>query len=253
MLEEFLQLNIFGFFLIFSRTGTMFMLMPGFSAQFVSVRIRLGIALAVSFAVAPVLAANLPGMPSSPAALVLLFVGEVVTGAFLGTLARIVVGALHTSGTLVALFSSMANVLIRDPIAEQQSALLAGFLGNVGILLIFVTDMHHLMLRAMIDSYSLFVPGQPLNMSDMSHMVARQVMDSFTLGVQLASPFIISGLTYYLGLGLLGRLMPALPVFFIGLPLQIMAQLSVLAIALSGMMLVFLSRFEDTFTSFLAP
>jgi flagellar biosynthetic protein FliR len=54
-------------------------------------------------------------------------------------------------------------------------------------------------------------------------------------------------------LGLLGRLMPALPVFFIGLPLQIMAQLSVLAIALSGMMLVFLSYFEDTFTSFLAP
>ena len=78
---------------------------------------------------------------------------------------------------------------IRDsPIAEQQSALLAGFLGNVGILLIFVTDMHHLMLRAMIDSYSLFVPGQPLPVGDMSNMIARQVMDSFALGVQLRRP-----------------------------------------------------------------
>ena len=85
------------------------------------------------------------------------------------------------------MFSSMANVLIRDPIAEQQSALIAGFLGNVGILLIFVTNLHHLMLRAMIDSYSLFVPGQPLAIGDMSNMVARQVMDSFTMGVQLAS------------------------------------------------------------------
>ena len=253
MLEEFLRLNIFGFILIFSRTGTMFMLMPGFSAQFVSVRIRLAIALAVSFVMAPFLAASLPGLPSSPAALFLLFIGEVVTGAFLGTLARITISALHTAGTLVAMFSSMANVLIQDPIAEQQSALLAGFLGNVGILLIFVTDMHHLMIKAMFDSYSLFIPGQPLSLGDMSNMVARHVMDSFTMGVQLASPFIISGITYYLGLGLLGRLMPALPVFFIGLPLQIMAQLSVLAIALSGMMLVFLSRFENTFFSILAP
>ena len=151
------------------------------------------------------------------------------------------------------MFSSMANVLIRDPIAEQQSALIAGFLGNVGILLIFVMDLHHLMIRAMIDSYSLFVPGQPLELGDMSNMVARRVMDSFTMGVQLASPFIITGLTYYLGLGLLGRLMPALPVFFIGLPVQIMVQISVLAIVLSGMMLVFMSRFENTFTSFLAP
>ncbi len=82
MLEEFLRLNIFGFFLIFSRTGTMFLLMPGFSAQFVSVRVRLGIALAVSFVVAPFLAAGL------------LLGGEVVTGAFLGTLARILIGAL---------------------------------------------------------------------------------------------------------------------------------------------------------------
>jgi len=40
MLEELLTLNLFGFFLIFTRVGTALSLMPGFSAGFVPVRVR---------------------------------------------------------------------------------------------------------------------------------------------------------------------------------------------------------------------
>ena len=253
MLQAFLTLNVFGFFLIFSRVGTTFLLLPGFSAGFVSPRMRLVFALAVTFVVAPVLAASLPGLPETPAGLGLLVIGEVVIGAFLGTIGRILMGALQTAGTLISYMSSMANAFIQDPIAEQQSSLFAGFLGTTGVVLIFVTNTHHVMLGAVVDSYSLFLPGQPIDMGDMGLILARRVAESFALGVQLASPFIVTGLTYYLGLGLLGRLMPALPVFFVGLPIQIAIQISVFALTISGIMMVFLSRFEEGFSVFLVP
>ncbi len=253
MLQQLLSLNIFAFFLIFARMGTALVLFPGFSAGYIPVRIRLSIALAISFVLAPVLAGRLPAMPETPSALLLLMLGEVVVGVFFGVVARILVGALQTAGTLIALFSSMANALIQDPIAEQQSSTVANFLATMGVLLVFVTDLHHLMLRSVVDSYGLFVPGQPLAFGDFSDILARRLADSFELGLQLSAPILVTALTYYIGLGLLGRLMPALPVFFFGLPIQLGVQIFVLMLTVSGMMMVFLSRFEQGLGVFLAP
>ena len=55
MLEDILQLNIFAFLLVFARIGTAFFLLPGFSSIQVPVRMRLSLALAVSFLVTPAL------------------------------------------------------------------------------------------------------------------------------------------------------------------------------------------------------
>ena len=253
MLKELLTLNFFGFFLIFARVGAAITVMPGFNAPYVNVRARLAIALAISFVLGPVLAQQLPGLPATAVGLGVLLAGEIIIGAFLGTLALILLGALQTAGTIIAYVSSMANAFIQDPIAQQQSSLISGFLSTLGILLVFITDMHHLMLTALIDSYMLFVPGQGLAFGEIAELIGRRVMDSFALGVQLAAPLIITGFVYYLGLGLLSRLMPAMQVFFIGLPVQIAIQISVFALTLSTMMLVFLSRFEEGYEVFLAP
>ena len=60
MLLELLNLNIFSFFLVFARVGSAFAVMPGFSSSFVSVKFRLTIALATTFLLTPLLAADLP-------------------------------------------------------------------------------------------------------------------------------------------------------------------------------------------------
>lgn len=253
MLKDLLTLNVFGILLIFARVGAAIAVMPGFSAAYVPVRIRLGLALAISFLLGPVLAAGLPSLPGSVPGLGLLIAGEMLTGAFIGTIARILIASLQTAGTIIAYMSSMANALIQDPIAEQQSATVSGFLVIAGLTLIFVTDMHHLMLRAIVDSYSLFVPGEALPVGDFGHLLARHVADSFKLGLQLAAPFVITGLTYYIGLGLLGRLMPQLQVFFFGLPLQIAIQIWVLTVTFSGLMLVFMNHFAEGYGAFLLP
>ncbi len=253
MLEEILTLNIFGFFLIFARIGTALALMPGFSAGFVPARMRLTIALVISFVLTPVLIADLPVRPPTLPAVAILITGEILIGAFFGTIARILISALQTAGTVVAYMSSMANALIQDPIAEQQSSTVAVFLLIVGTVLIFVTDAHHLMIRAVVDSYSLLEPGGALPAGEMANVIGRQVADSFALGLRLAAPMVIIGLTYYIGLGLLGRLMPQLQVFFFGLPVQIGMQIWVLAIVFSGMMMVFMQNFTGAYQTFILP
>ena len=251
MLQELLELNLFAFLLIFSRVGTAIMLLPGYSATYVAARFRLVLGLAVSFVMFPVLAAKLPMPPNSVSGLALILAGEVVVGGFFGFLLRILVSALQTVGTIAALASSMANALIQDPIADQQSSTISGFLLTIGVVLIFVSDLHHLMLIALLETYALFEPGQVLPFGDFADAVGRQVADSFALGLQMSAPFVVIGLTYYIGLGLLGRLMPQLPVFFFGLPVQITIQIFAFTLTISGIMLAFIQNFDAKVNRFI--
>jgi flagellar biosynthetic protein FliR len=63
--------------------------------------------------------------------------------------------------------------------------------------------------------------------------------------VQLSAPFLIVSLAYYMGLGVLTRLSPQIPVFFVAMPLQIVVSTVVLALAIGGMMTVFLRSVQD--------
>jgi len=253
MLSQIINLNLFAFLLIFARLGTAFALMPGFGSQQVPTTARLVFALLVSFLVTPILLPMIPAEPAETSVLVLLLMSEVLIGAFLGTIPRIFLGALQTAGTILALVSSMANSFIQDPISDQQSAVLSTFISTVAITIVFVTDTHHLMLMAVVDSYNVFVPADGVQVGDMSDFIAHKVADSFRIGVQIASPLIVSGVAYYLGLGIMGRLMPQLPVFFFGMPIQIAMQFWLLIMSLSAMMMVFMQFFEGNLYYFAAP
>jgi flagellar biosynthesis protein FliR len=246
VLAQLLGSNIFAVVLVFARVGSAIMVLPGFSAGYVAVQIRLLLAITISVLIVPAIAATLPTMPATPAALGALLLGEVVIGVFLGSLPRIAFAALQTAGTFVAFLSSFANALVQDPIAEQQSSTIAGFFTTLGLVLVFVTDLHHVMLRAVVDSYGLFAAGAAPPLGDFCALLARSVADSFTLGIELSAPFLIVSLVYNVGLGLLGKLMPQLQVFFFGLPIQISMQLWVMMLTISGIMLVFLNRFSET-------
>ncbi len=250
MLEQLLTLNLFGFFLVFARVGTALAVMPGFSAVYVPTDMRLALGLAIAFVMTPALIAEMPAPPATVSGIAILIGGEMLIGAFLGTIATILMGALQTAGTVIAYVASLANALIQDPIAEQQSSTVASFLLVMGVVLVFTSDLHHLMLRAVADSYSMVTPGEPFPAADVSQIVARRVADAFALGLRLSAPFVIVGLTYYVGLGFLGRLMPQLQVFFFGLPVQIGIQIWVMAIAINGMMMAFLQSFGEVYQGF---
>ncbi len=245
MLAEILPDQAFALLLVFVRLGSAMMLLPGFGEAYISTRIRLLIALTVSVVVLPVLPPVIPALPSSPVAMLLLILGEVFIGLFLGSVARILMAALSIGGMMIATVTGLANALTNDPTAAQQGSIAGSFLSTLALLIIIVLDLHHLLLRGVIESYTLFIPGQSLLMGDFSEMITRVVAKAFLLGFQMASPFIAVGLIFNLGLGLLSRLMPQLQVFFIAIPLQIIIGMAILMAALPALMGWFITGFEE--------
>jgi flagellar biosynthesis protein FliR len=252
-LTEFLPANFFAAFLVFARIGATMMLLPGFGEMYVPQRYRLLLALLMAMLLAPVLAARLPAMPGSPAQLAVLVGGEVAIGIFIGTIARILVAALETAGMVVSLQLGLSAAAMFNPLStDQQSPLPAAFYGMLGVVLIFLTDLHHLLLRAVVESYALFTPGALPPVGDLADTVARIAAGSFRLGVEMAAPFIVIGLVFFVALGIIARMVPQLQVLFISQPLQILGGLLIFAVVLVTGMRWFLEGFVQQF-AFLAP
>jgi flagellar biosynthesis protein FliR len=243
-LDQFIPGNAWSLLLVFARLGAALMVLPGFGEIFVLPRARLLLAIALTVIVAPLVAPGLPALPDSPLRLFLILAGEMVVGLFLGTLVRVMISALHVAGTIVGFQSSLANATLFDPSEATQGSMIGTFLGMLGIVLVFVADLHHQMLSAIVDSYTVFRPGEALPWGDFTATISSLLAHAFALGMQLSAPFLVVGLVFYLGLGLVNRLMPQVQIFFIAMPLQIGLAFFVMSITLSATLLWFLQDFQ---------
>jgi flagellar biosynthesis protein FliR len=243
--------QLFAFMLIFSRLGTAFVSMPGFGEVFVSPRIRLMLALTISALLTPILGPKLPPQPANVFALTLLVGGEVIYGALLGLLGRLIISTVETAGMMIAMQISLSNAFVFNPAMAAQGSLIGALLGVLAIVMLFATDMHHLMLLAVVDSYTVFTPGAAVPFGDIASFYSQAVAKSFLVATQLAAPFIVMGLIFYIGLGVISRLMPQLQIFFIAIPFQIYLGFMLLGLMLSATMLAWLSYAQDSFAQFL--
>lgn len=253
MLQNLITGDVFSLLFVFSRVGAAIMLLPGFGEVFISARIRLLLAIGITVVVTPVVSPFVPPTPDGPLALFAVLGSETVIGIFLGVMARMMIAALHTAGVIIGFQTSLSNAQLFDPVNAEQGSLIGSFFNVLGVFLIFATNLHHMMLIAVIDSYSLFVPGAPLPIADFSDTATKVLSQSFLLAMQISAPFIVMGMLFYLGLGLLARLMPQVQVFFIAMPIQIFLGFMVMGATLSAGMLWFLGSFQTAFQGLLLP
>ncbi|MGE5504165.1 MAG: flagellar biosynthetic protein FliR [Actinomycetota bacterium] len=253
MLTDLLSVDIYRFFLVFTRLGAAMMLLPGIGGTLVSVRIRLLLALSIAFLLLPLAGPVLPPLPREPSRLVVLVISEATIGVFLGIIVQVLMSAINVTGTFIGFQVGLTNAFSFDPIAQQQSQLLTGFMSNLAMVLVFASDLHHLMLRALVDSYGLFPPGQPLPLGDFAETLSHTMTQSFRMGIQLAAPLVVFGLVFYSGLGVLSRLVPQMQVFFVAMPIQTLVGLWLLMVALPGIMLVYLRWFADGLLPYVTP
>jgi flagellar biosynthesis protein FliR len=249
-LSALLQGHIYAFVLIFCRLGSMMMLFPGIGEIYVAPRFRLMFAFSLSFLMMPVLMPRLPGLPPEIPALTGLIFYEIVVGLFFGTFLRLLMGALETAGTVIALQTGLSNATILNPAQASQSPLPSAFLSIAGVTLVFVMGIDHMLLRSMVATYDLFPPGGELMPGDMAQMVTHIMSRSFTVGIELAMPFIIMGLLMFLALGLMQRLMPVVQLFLIVMPLQIWGGLFLMSVTVAAIMTAWLHYFDTSMTSF---
>ncbi|MEZ5934332.1 MAG: flagellar biosynthetic protein FliR [Alphaproteobacteria bacterium] len=241
--------DVFGIFLIFVRVGTALMLMPGFSEPYIFSRSRLLFALLLSVVLAAPITPHLPDPPQHLAGLALLVGGEAFLGVFIGAATRIMFAALHVAGSTIAVQSGLATASVFDPNQSTQGTLPGNFLTTVAMVLLFVTDGHHMLIRGIVESYARLGAGMTLPVGDMAEFITGIVQKGFDLGIQMAAPLLLVGLLTNLAMGVLNRLMPSFQVFFIALPLQLLLSFATLMLSFAVGLLVFFKFLEAEYST----
>ena len=228
------------FMLVFARVGAMVMLLPGFGESNIPVRIKLAIALLLTLIILPLHRTAYQVDLTSMSSLGVLMVHEIVIGIVLGATARVTLSALAVAGSVIAQQLGLGFVTAVDPTQGQQGLLIGNFLTILGMTLLFATDSHHLVIAALNESYRIFSPGELMPSGDVAALATRAFAAAFKIGMQLSAPFLVFGLVFNIGLGVLARLMPAMQVYFVGVPLSIMVGFLIFALVLTGMMATYL-------------
>src|ERR1700748_1547267 len=231
------------FMLVLARIGAMVMLLPGLGESNIPVRIKLAIALLLTLIILPLHRDAYHVDMDTLTPLLVLMVHEILIGIVLGATARVTLAALQVAGSVIAQQMGLGFVTAVDPTQGQQGLLVGNFLTLLGVTLIFATDSHHLVIAALNDSYKIFGPGEMMAPGDVASLATRPFSPAFKIGLQLSAPFLVFGLVFNIGLGVLARLMPQMQVYFVGVPLSIFAGFLILALVLAAMMGTFLDYF----------
>jgi flagellar biosynthetic protein FliR len=231
------------FMLAFARIGAMVMLLPSLGESNIPVRIKLAIALLLTLIILPLHRADYHVDMGSMASLLTLMMQEIFIGILLGATARVTLAALQVAGSVIAQQMGLGFVTSVDPTQGEQGVLIGNFLTMLGVTLLFATDSHHLVIAALNDSYKVFSPGETMSSGDIAALATRAFNAAFRIGLQLSAPFLVFGLVFNIGLGVLARLMPQMQVYFVGVPLSIFAGFLILALVIAAMMGTFLDYF----------
>jgi flagellar biosynthetic protein FliR len=231
------------FMLVFARVGAMVMLMPALGEENIPMRVKLSIALMLTLVLLPLHRSAYHIDMTSLSGMLVLMLHEIVIGIILGATARVTLSALQVAGSVIAQQMGLGFVTSVDPTQGQQGVLVGNFLTMLGVTMLFATDSHHLVIAALSDSYKIFSPGESMMTGDVASLATRAFAAAFKIGLQLSAPFLVFGLVFNIGLGVLARLMPQMQVYFVGAPLSILAGFLILAIVLAAMMGSFLDYF----------
>jgi flagellar biosynthetic protein FliR len=210
------------FMLVFARIGAMVMLLPGLGESNIPVRIKLAIALLLTLIILPLHRDAYHVDMNTLSPLLVMMVYEIIIGIILG----------------------LGFATSVDPTTQgQQGVIIGNFLTILGVTLLFATDSHHLVIAALNDSYKIFAPGEVMPSGDVAALATQAFAAAFKIGMQLSAPFLVFGLVFNIGLGVMARLMPQMQVYFVGVPLSILAGFLIFALVLVAMMGTFLNYF----------
>ena len=247
---SFLPAYAAAFMLVFARIGTMVMLLPGLGEMMLPRRVRLTLALVLTAVLLPFHRSAYDVDLRTFAPVLTMLAQEVFIGVVLGLTARLMISALQVAGFVMAQPLGLGFVTAVDPTqGGQQGVILANFLTILGVTMIFAADLHHLVIAALNDSYRLFRPGEMPLLGDVAALTTQTMALAFKIGIQLSAPFLVFGLLFNLGLGVLSRLMPQMQVFFVGIPLQILGSMAVFALTLAAGMAVFMQSYAALFSN----
>lgn len=207
--------------LVYCRIQACLLTIPVFGERFLPMRVKISLAMALTplFAFGVALEKD----AESVVQLAFLVMPEVVMGLLIGLMVRFLAIALDMAATAIAMTASLSQIV---GVPNEYSPHPVGNLMHLaGLALLMVLGFPIMLSELIQDSFMLKPPGSWPLAEDIVPAAIGLVSQSFLLAMLLASPFILGGFLYQALSGVVSKVMPSLPIVFIGAPAAILLAL----------------------------
>lgn len=225
------------------RVTGVVLIAPIFGAVFAPMRVRVLIAVVIAVAMLPAIP-ELPQYSPLSAAGFLAIGREIVIGATIGFMLKLVVEAATFAGQVVSTGMGLSFAMVVDPQAGN-TPLLGRLYIITATLLLLAANAHLALIAAVAESYTLLPIGESSLPAAGAMDVARFGSVIFSGAMHLAMPAVISILMVNVAFGVISRAAPTLNLFAVGFPVTLMLGFVVLTLSVRSQDTVWNYLFND--------
>lgn len=204
---------------VFLRVGGFFMAMPLFSGPAVPVRVRLMLALAVTWMILPVVPPA--GMALLGPEGVLVAIEQILLGVAMGMVLQVLFQAVLMAGQTIATAMGLGFAVTVDPVNGVSEVVLGQYFQLVASLLFLALDGHLAVIGLVAESFRLLPAGLGNLPPHRLETLLRWSAHLFSGAIQLALPALAALMMVNLILGVTTRAAPALNLFAVGFPVSL--------------------------------
>jgi flagellar biosynthetic protein FliR len=232
--------------LVLARVAGLVLSAPMLGHALVPPRVRAALAVLLAAAIVPALGgAGGVAAPASLWSLGAMVATESALGVLLGLVAQFVFAGVQLGGQIIGIQMGFGIVNLIDPQSHAQVTIIAEWQQLMALLTFLVLDVHHLLIRAVLESFRAAPPGG-LALDGLGVRAAISLAgDLFVVGVRIAAPVLVVLLLTNGALGVLARTIPQLNVFVVGFPLNVGVGLLVLGAAMPFTLRLLAGRFAE--------
>lgn len=231
------------FFFVFARIFGLIIGMPFLSQIEVSSRFRAIACIAITLVFSPLVPDEYFSISKNLSWSLCRFIGEFCIGFFLGLIARFALAAVDFAGQLIGFSAGISSATVFNPNQSNHGSVVSVLLTTAAITSFLLLDGHHMLFKNLLVSYSKLPANWFSFQSPLVHDFFRGTIDLTNMlvktGFQLSIPFILVNTVLQFALGILGKLVPQIQVFFLGMSLQVLLGWFVLLITFGSILLFY--------------
>ncbi len=217
--------RITAIFLVFVRIGSMMMAAPFFSHKSIPIKLRILLAVLLSWIVVGYVTPPPVELIERPLGLFVAIAVEALTGIAIGFCADFVFQGVKYAADILGFQMGLAMAQVFDPANGQPTNPLGRIMTMVFLLVFILLDGPHILIRTLVISFSA-IPLAGAELQATGPRVLDWAGGLFISGLRIASPFMITFFLVESAMGIFARVVPQADLFSLGLPLKLLIGLS---------------------------
>ena len=153
---------------------------------------------------------------------------EGITGLLIGFAANICNSIILFAGNIIDMDIGLSMVTEFDPTMNTQVTITGNLYNYFILLLLIATNMHHVILQAVVDSFTVIpINGQIFNWDSLAGSMTQYMTDMFVIGFRIFLPIFACMMILNCILGILAKVAPQMNMFAVGMQMKILIGLGV--------------------------